>query len=401
MSERIYVTGIGIVSAIGFNVADALNSLVNQKSGIGKITHSQLNLKSRFLAGEVNASDDQLKSTLGIDQNLTYTRTSLLGMIAAREAVLSANIHDMSAISTGLVSATSVGGMNRGEIFYPDFIKQNRKARLRNIIHHDCGDSTERIADFLSIKDHLTTISTACSSSANSIMHGARLIKNGVVDRVVAGGTDSLTNFTINGFNSLNILSSELCKPFDNNRTGLNLGEGAGFVVLESERSLSKSKNKILCELKGYGNACDAYHQTASSPDGNGAFLSMNMALQSAGLSPDKIDYINAHGTGTMNNDLTEGKAMQRIFHETGVPKFSSTKAYTGHTLGACGGIEAVFSVLAILNQIVYPNMHFADKMEDLDLVPELSIQQTEVRNVLSNSFGFGGNNSTLIFSKC
>ena len=348
----------------------------------------------------MNKGDHELAGVLGINDIREYTRTSLLGMIAAKEALSDAGLTDISKAGTGLISATSVGGMHRSEMFYKDFLNNHSKGRLMNIIHHECGDSTEKIADILGVKDFVSTVSTACSSSANSIMAGARLIKNGKLQRVIAGGTDSLTLFTINGFNSLMILDKNKCRPFDDTRSGLNLGEGAGFVVLESEEMVIKSGKKPYCELKGYGNACDAYHQTASSPEGNGAYLAMKKALDMSSLKESDIDYINVHGTGTQNNDLSEGKAMLRLFNGK-VPPFSSTKAYTGHTLGASGGIEAVISVLAMKENILFPGLHFTTPIKELGMIPVITVQTNcKVNHVLSNSFGFGGNNSSLIFSQ-
>ena len=225
------------------------------------------------------------------------------------------------------------------------------------------------------------------------------MIKNNLLDCAVVGGCDALTKFTLNGFNTLMIFDQQHCRPFDDSRNGLNLGEGAGFIVLESEKSIKSSGKKILGELKGYANTNDAYHQTASSPDGNGAYLAMKQAIESGGLTADEIDYINVHGTATQNNDLSEGIAMKRIFGET-VPKFSSTKSFTGHTLGAAGGIEAVFSIMALQEQIIYPNLRFTTPIKELNLSPETAfLENIPLKNVLSNSFGFGGNNSTLIFS--
>jgi 3-oxoacyl-[acyl-carrier-protein] synthase-1 len=249
----------------------------------------------------------------------------------------------------------------------------------------------------------VSTISTACSSSANSIMFGARLIKHGMLDRVLAGGSDSMSKFTLNGFNTLMILDKHHCRPFDKSRTGLNLGEGAAFLVLESEESLGS--RTPLCELSGYANANDAYHQTASSPDGYGPYLSMKAALETAlsvhGINPGAIGYINAHGTGTDNNDLTEGIAIERIFGDS-IPPVSSTKPFTGHTLGAAAAVEAVISILSIQNKMIFPNLNFKEKIDELHFEPvkEL-IKGTELKHVLSNSFGFGGNDSTLIFSAC
>jgi 3-oxoacyl-[acyl-carrier-protein] synthase-1 len=206
--------------------------------------------------------------------------------------------------------------------------------------------------------------------------------------------------FTINGFNSLMILDKSGCKPFDEERNGLTLGEGAAYLVLESENIVKKSGRKVLGTLAGYGNACDAYHQTASSPDGEGAFISMKEAIMKAGITADSIDYINAHGTGTKNNDLSEGKALERLFAGS-VPSISSTKSFTGHTLGAAGAIEAVFSIMAIENQCIWPNLDFTNKMNELGFMPVKELKRNvPVRNVLSNSFGFGGNNTSLIFSK-
>jgi 3-oxoacyl-[acyl-carrier-protein] synthase-1 len=323
-----------------------------------------------------------------------------LGLIAAKQAVAHAHLDQMEHWRTGLISATTVGGMDRSELFYRSFLKDNTRGRIRNVAGHDCGDSTEKIADCLGIKYFISTINTACSSSANSIMLGTRLIRQGKLDRVVAGGVDALTLFTLNGFNSLMILDRQQCRPFDENRNGLNLGEGSAFLVLESEEVVRRESKSVLCEMKGYGNTCDAYHQTASSPEGHGAYWSMKKALEVAQLSTEDIDYINTHGTGTKNNDLSEGVAIERIFQGK-VPPCSSTKSYTGHTLGAAGAIEAVLSVLAIQNGWIYPNLNFSQQMHELSFTPVTEFKTNiMVSNIMSNSFGFGGNNSSLIFSK-
>ncbi len=329
-----------------------------------------------------------------------FTRTALLGMIAAGEALRSASIDDPAEFRTGLISATTVGGMDRSEEFYEQFLENPAKGRLIDIVNHDCGDSTDRIARHAGITEFVTTISTACSSSANTIMLGAELIRSGRLDCALAGGTDSVTRFTLNGFNTLMILDKTGCRPFDDNRAGLTLGEGAAFLVLESEEMVSRFHKPVLAELTGYGNANDAYHQTASSPDGTGAFLAMSKALSMAGIAPGSISYVNVHGTGTQNNDLSEGIALERIFVDE-MPPFSSTKPFTGHTLGAAGAVEAVLSVLAIQNGIIYPNLRFETPMKELKIRPETRLRTgIRISHVLSNSFGFGGNNSTLILSK-
>lgn len=399
MNQKICVTGIGIISAIGDNVEQTLDSVRTGKSGIGALNHIATRHKNDIPIGEVKHTNQELMQILGLPTDTIITRTTLLGMMAAKEAFVWAGIKDVKEFRTGIISATSVGGMSVTEINYKDYLNPETKGDfLKYIETHDCGDSTEVIANFLGIKDHISTISTACSSSANSIMLGARLIKNNILDRVIVGGTDSLSKFTINGFMTLMILDKEQCKPFDAERKGLNLGEGAGYIVLESERAAGGKE--ILCELTGYGNSNDAYHQTASSPTGEGAYLAMEKAFKVSGLKPENIDYINAHGTGTEVNDMSEGTAIERIFNNK-VPKISSTKAFTGHTLGACGGIEAVLSVLAIKYNMVYPSLNHKNQMSELKFTPnkELTTDQP-INNVLSNSFGFGGNSAALIFSR-
>ncbi|MCK9422865.1 MAG: beta-ketoacyl-[acyl-carrier-protein] synthase family protein [Bacteroidales bacterium] len=400
MSKRVYITGIGIVCAIGNNVHETLQSLLTEKSGIGEITLFPTIHKGVIPLAEVKLSNKQLQTELGFHGAKNFTRTALLGMKAAREAVESASITDIKSSKTGLVSATTVGGMDRSENFYSCFLKNPKKGRLVDVINHDCSDSTERIAGFLKIKDFVTTISTACSSSVNALMFGSSLIKAGQLDRVIVGGNDAVTRFTLNGFNTLMILDKTGCHPFDENRAGLTLGEGAAFLVLESEDIVAREKKRVLAEVSGYGNANDAYHQTASSPEGKGAYLAMAKAIEMSGLNPADIDYINGHGTGTENNDLSEGIAMERIFGNF-VPPFSSTKGYTGHALGAAGAIEAVISVLAIQNRVIFPNLNFSTPMKELKIRPVTVLRtHCEINHVLSNSFGFGGNNSAVILSK-
>ncbi|MGE5424179.1 MAG: beta-ketoacyl-[acyl-carrier-protein] synthase family protein [Syntrophothermus sp.] len=399
MTKRIFITGTGIISAMGNDTRANLASLLDSRSGIGEITLLKTILAKLPIA-QVKKTTDELLEMTGQPGSRDFTRTALLGMIAAKEALESAGIHDVKAHRTGLLSATTVGGMSRSEDFYKLYLENNCKGRLRDVINHDCGDATERIADYTGITGFMTTISTACSSSANAIMTGAMMIRAGLVDRVLAGGTDGLTRFTLNGFNTLMILDKNGCRPFDDNRAGLTLGEGAAFVVLESEELARKEKKNILAEVSGFGNANDAYHQTASSPEGTGARMAMQKALMMSGLKTTDISYINVHGTGTANNDLSEGFAMEALFGDH-VPPFSSTKPYTGHTLGAAGSVEAVISVLAINHGVIFPNLRFETPMKELKIRPVTQLQKNvAVNHVLSNSFGFGGNNSTLILSK-
>jgi len=393
----VFVTGIGIISAIGKNVSETLSSLLESRTGIGKINHLQTIHKDNYVAGEVNYSLQELENLAEL-KNSNYNRTTLLSLLATKEALTSASIKDISSHRTGFISASSVGGMCHSELLYKDFLEH--KLYKNFIDTHYTGSHAADVAKHFGITDYITTISTACSSAANAIMLGARLINNNILDRVIVGGTDALCKFTFNGFNTLMILDKEWCKPFDNNRKGLNLGEGAAYLVLESESVVKAENKKTLAILSGYGNANDAFHQTASSPDGQGAYAAIQKALEVANLSPNKIDYVNAHGTGTANNDSSEAAAMQNIFKES-IPPFSSTKAFTGHTLAAAASIEAVITILSIQQNTIFPNLNCSTPMQDTPLFPITSLQKNvELNHVLSNSFGFGGNCSSLIFSK-
>lgn len=398
MGKGVAITGMGIISAIGNNVQENFDSLINEKKGISRISKIDTIHKDAIMVGEISLTNEQLAQLLELRKDNNYSRTALLGAYAANQAVDDAGISDIGEYKTGLVSATSVGGMDMEERYYYKYFED--KSIQKYIDGHHAGDSTQKIAKQLGIEQSLvTTISTACSSAANAIMFGARLIKSGQLDRVIVGGTDCLSKFTINGFKTLMILSDTYNTPFDENRKGLNLGEAAAFLVLESDELVKKESKKVLAYVKGYGNANDAYHQTASSENGDGATLAMEKALKVAGYNAKDIDYINAHGTATGNNDLSEGRAIQRIFGNE-VPDFSSTKAYTGHTLAAAGGIEAVYSILALRHNTIFPNLNFKTQMKEFDLTPELKLKKKEIKIVLSNSLGFGGNCSTVVFSK-
>lgn len=393
--NTLVVTGIGIISSIGNNLDETYNSLIEKRSGIGRINILDTVRKDEFLLGEIKLTHDELICMARVDPNSAWTRTALLGIIAARQAI------DDSDIDVGenvaLISASTVGGMDRSELYYKDFLTEAKNKKY--IDTHHAGNSTEMIAEQCGINGLITTISTACSSSLNSIMFGARLIKEGRTKIAVVGGTDALSKFTLNGFNTLMILDKEHCRPFDESRMGLNLGEGAAYFVLEEKESAIANGKKIYAEVSGYANANDAHHQTASSDNGEGPYLAMANALKEANIKPDDIDYINAHGTGTGNNDLTEGIAIKRLFGEN-IPLFSSTKAYTGHTLGAAGIIESVISVLALNYSIAFPNINFKNAIKEIDIKPITQLTKIDNFNyVLTNSFGFGGNDSSVVFS--
>lgn len=395
MSQKpVAITGMGIISAIGNNVAENEKSLLGSRHGIREYSVNDPLIHQRKLVGEILKSNEKFYSELNLNPEEAFTRSTLLGLTAAKEAVQSANLNLNDGLKTGFISATTVGGMDATEKYYFDFMES--EANRKFLPTQNCGVHAEQIAQELGIKDYVTTISTACSSAANAIMLGARMIIAGILDRAVVGGTDSLSAFTVNGFSSLMIYSDEHCQPFDDERKGLNLGEAAAYIVLESDEA-AKGKD-VLGFLSGYGNANDAFHQTASSDNGEGAFLAMKTALEIADLKPEEIDYVNAHGTATPNNDYSESKSLLRIFEK--IPDFSSTKAFTGHTLAAAGAVEAVFSLLALKNQKVFANLNWKTPMKEFDLKPQTEIKEKEIKTVLSNSLGFGGNCSSLIFVK-
>jgi 3-oxoacyl-(acyl-carrier-protein) synthase len=397
MTRPCWITGMGIISAIGNNIESNLKSLREGKAGIGDMVWLQSVHRGEIPVGEVKMSNEELAETSGLSQKIS--RTALLSSLAAREALRNAGWDKKLSHRTGFISANTVGGMDKTENFFRFFTKNTSSGKLSDVVHHECGAVTELVADFLGISQFVSTVSTACSSSANAIFTGARLIKSGQLDFVLVGGVDSLTRFTLNGFNTLMILDKELCRPFDENRHGLNLGEGAAYLLLTSDNGLKDLNKSPIAQISGYANANDAYHQTASSPEGTGSFLAMKGALEKAGFKPDDIDYINLHGTGTQNNDLAEGTAIRLLF-EPPYPSMSSTKAYTGHTLGASGAVEAVFSIFSIQHGIIFPNLRLLTPMKEFPFHPETNLlEDLRVKHVLSNSFGFGGNCSSLIFS--
>ncbi|MCW3463397.1 beta-ketoacyl-[acyl-carrier-protein] synthase family protein [Chitinophaga nivalis] len=401
MSERVFITGIGMITAIGDNVAGNLQNLRLQRSGLGYSSYIDTIYKSVLPVAEVKQDNASLFAMAGIPETGGYTRTTLLGMVAMREALQHAGITDVQSAPTGFVNASTVGGMCDTEKWYFDIINPEKEGDFIQYIDTlDCADCTQRIADIVGFSEHIATISTACSSSANALMFGARMIKQGLLPRMVCGGTEALTRFTLNGFNSLKNIDKQFCRPFDQQRTGLNLGEGAAYLVLEGETFARANNSRILGELSGYCNTNEAFHPTSPSPDGDGAYEAMKTALAMSGRTLDEVQYINVHGTATLNNDVSEGKALERLFG-TEVPLFSSTKPFTGHTLAAAGAIEAIYSLLAIQHNLVFPNLHFSERMEELSITPVTELMEGQsVNNVISNSFGFGGNNASLVISK-
>lgn len=394
MSTDIIITGAGIVSAIGVGKAETLSSLREQRSGIRPLRYLKTD-HHEFPVGEVQLSNNEMCALLGIDPaSQPTTRTALMGMLALKEALEQANLTPELYPQIPLISGTTVGGMDKSELYYIDFLEND--SRNEYIRTHDCGACTEMIADHFGRFSMLTTLSTACSSAANAVITGAELIRDGRAECVVVGGSECITKFHLNGFASLMILDQEPCRPFDASRAGLNLGEGAAWLVLESaEHARRRGATPLAC-LAGYGNACDAFHQTATSADGEGPYRAMKQALECAGITAAEVDYINAHGTGTGNNDISESTAIRRLFGSQ-IPPVSSTKAFTGHTTSASGTIEAVICLLAMQHNFLPVNLRFKEAGECLTPVHEATTRP--LRYVLSNAFGFGGNDSALVFA--
>ncbi|GAB3007586.1 beta-ketoacyl-[acyl-carrier-protein] synthase family protein [Niabella terrae] len=393
---RIVVTGIGIITAIGDSAAAHRQSLQEGHSGIG----SAGNFHSRYTRllpfAEIPHTNGTLSETLAITEP-GVTRTELIALKACREAIADAGCEpeQLQLPDTALIGASTVGGMCLTDEMYRDANKAEPPGSA--FINAYSGSA---VSFFLQRQFQtggiVNTFNTACSSSTNAIIYGARLIRQGKARRAIVGGADALSKFTVNGFNALMILSDSPCRPFDAARKGLNLGEGAAFLVLE--KAEDAAGRHVYAELSGYGNSNDAFHPSSTSADGAGPYLSMLRALEVAGMQPGDIDFINAHGTATENNDLTESIAMQRLFDRQ--PAFASTKSYTGHTLGAAGAVEAIFSMLNLQHQEIYPSLNFNRPIPETGLLPQTAYSRFDCRHVMSNSFGFGGNCSSLIFSK-
>jgi len=409
LNKRLVITGAGVVSAIGCGKAASLNALRSCRSGIGPVTYLKGGPEG-LPAGEVHLSNEEMAALAGIQvaEASAWPRTSLMSVLALQEALEQALISGREASPSAknnadapgnaslpgqlslqnipVIGGTTVGGMDLTEKIYP------KVSPL-----HGCGTSTDLAVEFLGGCKGATTVSTACSSATNAIIYGANLLRSGKCECVVCGGSESLSAYHFHGFNSLMILDREPCRPFDASRAGLNLGEGAAYLVLETEESALRRGVKPIAVLSGWGNACDAFHQTASSPEGEGAFLAMQKALGMAGLEPSAVDYVNAHGTGTPNNDASESAAIRRIFGDA-VPPVSSTKPFTGHTTSASGSIKAVFCLLAMQHGFVPRQLNWSTP-DPACVVPQVEPLQKELRHIVCNAFGFGGNDSSIILS--
>ncbi|MFO1487266.1 MAG: beta-ketoacyl-[acyl-carrier-protein] synthase family protein [Verrucomicrobiota bacterium] len=387
------VTGLGIITAAGLGLKENWQAIADGTCGL-----RPLSLFESPRYGPVPVGEIQLDLVrLGAPAN--SSRSDKLAWLAAREAIHDADIRfDSQPDRAGVLLGCSVGGSFGSENFLQTLLKRG-KMRPGCTRHHTCVSSADLIADHFGLLGPSLAVATACSSGALAIAMAGEMILSGEADVMLAGGADSLSRMTWGGFHSLLLVDSAGCRPFDASRGGMSLGEGAAVLVIEAEESARRRGATILARLTGWGASCDAHHATAPHPEGAGALTAMRTALRRAQLDPSAIRYVNAHGTGTRDNDLAEGKALKSLFGEN-VPPFSSTKRYFGHALAASGAIEAVICVEALRRQQLPPSLGFSAADPNIGLSPVTEMQSAPLTHVMSNSFGFGGNNAVLVLSQ-
>jgi 3-oxoacyl-[acyl-carrier-protein] synthase II len=400
--QRIAITGLGSINALGTGVEAFAQGLQAGTCGIGELFLFPSAGYRTSRAAEVRS----LAPPVWLSRNVAQraSRSALLALIAAGEAWQTARLNGTDASGTGVVMGTTTGGMATGEeLFRAALQGETGRRRLVGWSETPVSVPADDVANVFACYGPRLTVSTACSSGANALGIAADWIRRGRAEVVVCGGTDSLCRMTYTGFNALQALDREPCRPFDKHRAGLTLGEGAAVFIFEGWERARRRGARIFGEFVSYGVSADAHHLTQPRPDGNGAVLATQRALREGGVAIEEIDYINAHGTGTPLNDVVETRAIKTVFGARAyrIP-VTSTKSMVGHCLGAAGAIEALASLLAIRHGFVPPTatLEEPDPECDLDYVPKASRSQL-LRTVLSNSYGFGGNNTSLIVRGC
>ncbi len=388
----IVVTGLGILSAAGRGLEATLGALRENRPRLGRLTRFPSPRCGDLPVAEVSDADLLDART---------PRTTALAEAAIRDALCSADLTPDA--STALCVGTCTGGMPETETALVE-LSQGGAADPTVWNNHGCAVTTKVLAERFAIRGPALTLSTACASGAAAIAAGEQLISSGRAERAIVGGTDALTRLTLNGFASLLAVDTNGCRPFDLHRSGMSLGEGAAFLVLEREADALARGQEPLAILAGHGNTCDAFHTTAPDPEGKGGRRAIEAALRMASLSPQSVDYVNAHGTGTVENDRAEGRGLRALFGDD-IPSTSSTKGIFGHSLGAAGAIEAVVSILALRTGFTPGTAGLTELDPECDIpVLRSGIQSTDnaiaPRVVISSSFGFGGNNSVLCFMR-
>jgi len=406
--RRVVVTGLGVVSPVGNTVQEAWQNVLAGKSGITRVTRFDASRLSCQIAGEVK--DFDVTQYLSAKEARRMDRFIHFGMAAGLQAWKDSGnaVSADSAERYGIIFGSGIGGLPLIEEMHNELLKSGPRRVSPFFIP---GTIINMIAGNLSImlgtKGPNLAIVTACTTSTHCIGEAAKSIRYGETDVVIAGGAEAtVTELAMGGFASARALSTRnddpagASRPWDKDRDGFVLGEGAGAVVLEELEHAKRRGARIYCELAGYGVSSDAYHMTAPAEDGDGAFRCMANAMRDAGLGVESIDYINAHGTSTPLGDLAETVALKRLLGDRAKKvAVNSTKSMTGHLLGAAGGVEAVFSILALRDQVSPPtiNLQTPDPQCDLDYVPNAA-RKMAIRTAVSNSFGFGGTNGTLVF---
>ncbi|MDP7088993.1 MAG: beta-ketoacyl-ACP synthase II [Dehalococcoidia bacterium] len=410
MTDRVVVTGIGLVTPIGLDRKSTWDSLIEGKSGIDYISLFDAEGYESRIAGEVNEFD--ATATLGRKQAKRLDRFAQFACVAALEALEHANLNmeKEDADRVGVLIGSGVGGIITITDQHKILLQKGPKRVSPFLIPMMLGDmASGQVSMMIGAKGPNFSTVSACATGADSIGEALEMIRRGRADVVIAGGTEAaVCEIGVAGFNSCMALSTRnedpqgASRPFDSGRDGFVLGEGAGLIVLESLKHAEQRGANILAELSGYGASSDAHHVTQPHPEGEGAARAMKWAIEDAGIAPDKVDYINAHGTSTPLNDKYETIAMKRMYGDHAYKlAISSTKSMTGHLLGAAGGIEAAFTVLTIKDGVVPPTINNNDPDPDCDLnyVPNNAIKQT-VNVAMSNSLGFGGHNASLVFKR-
>jgi 3-oxoacyl-[acyl-carrier-protein] synthase II len=399
MHERIAITGLGSINALGTGVDAFAAALRDARCAIGELTLFPSAGFRTTLAAEVRDLPAPTEVSDGLARGVS--RTARLALIAAREAWVMAGLGQGDQ-RTGVLLGTTTGGMVGAEDAYRKEFVAHERRRLRAWLETPLNTCTDLLAAAVGSTGPRLTISTACSSGANALGVAADWLREGRVDAVLCGGADSLSRMSYSGFNALQALDRAPCRPFDRNRAGITLGEGAAMFVLERWESALRRGAPIVAEFVSYGMSADAHHVTQPRPDGRGAILAMQRALAEGDVAAQAVDYVNAHGTGTPQNDAVETRALKEVFGAQAYRMpVSSTKSQIGHCLGAGGALEALASVLALRDGVVPATVTLADPDPecDLDYVPRTS-RRAALRTVLSNSYGFGGNNTSLILRK-
>ena len=385
-NEKIFITGIGIISALGNSLAETFKSLL--KSKINTTTIDLFDCK---------IDKPVFKSNFTSSESSSKMRTKKLADIAFDQAVNHAKILGESQLKIGICCGTTVASQLNDIEFYKKFRSGNVKD-FNPVKQYINGNLAEALLSEHNFSGPGFNVVNACSSGTDAIGVAMSWIKTGVCDIAIAGGADELNRVPVAGFNSLGILSDTVCKPFDKNRNGLNLGEGAAFLVLEKESTAVKREVDILAECCGYSINADAYHLTTPRPDGNGLKTAINNALFNANLKNENIDFINAHGTATKNNDLVEGKVFKTLFSNK--TKVLSTKGFTGHTLGAAGAIDSVLTLLSLHKQWLPENAGFSEEDPEIGFSPVKESTNFKAEYALSTSLAFGGVNAAVIFGR-